>query len=55
MQNVLKLVPKPVKKDFFGLVDNTEQLRFTAKLKTDEEINKQRPSKKGVCYNVVHE
>lgn len=42
LQNVLKLVPKPPKKDYYSIMDNTGKLQFLAKLITDEENNCQR-------------
>ena len=37
LQNVLKLIPKLPKKDYFSLVDNTGKLQFLCKLMNDDE------------------
>lgn len=42
LQNVLKLIPKPPKKDFKSLMYNTTILKFVGKLMTEEETNANR-------------
>lgn len=53
LQNVLKLVPKPPKKDYFSLMDLKGKLQFVAKLITEEDINKQRLFNEKVYFVVL--
>lgn len=55
LQNVLKLLPKVPKKDYFSLVDNSIFLRFIAVLLTDEEENAKRFYNQKIRNYVVFE
>lgn len=53
LQNVLKLVPKVPKKDYFSIVDKVGFLRLIATLLTDENENKQRFFYQQVCAHFL--
>ncbi len=53
LQNVLKLIPKPPKKDFYNLMNNTGLLKLNGVLMTDKKNNSHRFSKQTIRYNIL--